>query len=141
MANHEEIQAKIDKIIDTLQLVEDTSEAEDRFDAHLESTAPEHHSPHQNDDQTEAEMDEETSKAAEQLEQMNKQTNESIDMDEEVYDLECHENGAEMYEMMVEEVHESVDYSSDDHVFDSETHQRQRKFSKDELQEHQFMLC
>ena len=140
MANHEEIQAKIDKIIDTLQLVEDTSEAEDRFDAHLESTAPEHHSPHQNDDQTEAEMDEETSKAAEQLEQMNKQTNESIDMDEEVYDLQCHESGAEMYEIVEQEVDECVDYSGDQ-LLVSDEHQRHRHIGKDELQEHQFMLC
>ena len=166
VANHEKVQQKVDKIIDTLKLVEDTSEWEDGFAAALEATAPKsqtspssgpiHHSDETEDmeaestevanDADEEAMNVETCKAAEQLEQLNKAENQSLELSTEeenqMYELECHENGAEMYDIFVEEVQENVDMVSDGvGFFDSrETHEQHMKATEFSQEEHQVML-
>lgn len=179
VANHEKVQQKVDKIIDTLKLVEDTSEWEDGFNAALEATqtqtntksSEQQSSPSEQttdqqinikeeqmdaeesiEDPEEEAMNVETSKAAEQLEQLNKQENQSLELgtdseENQLYELECHENGADMYDIFVEEeVHESVDMVSETGVnyFEShrqsspvEQHIKGQEFSQEE---HQVML-
>lgn len=85
-------------------------------------------------------MDVETSKATEALEQLNKAENNSLELGNEenemTYELQCHENGSEMYDIFVEEVQENVDMVSDNvGFFDTEEPTEQHM-----KEEHQVML-
>jgi len=114
ITHNEEVQQKVNKILDTLKLVEETSEWEDGFAAALEATAPKSETlPESEVESNNAEveaMDAETETATAQLEQLAKAEANSLEMEtsdaNEIFELQCHENGSEMYDIFVEEVEE-----------------------------------
>jgi hypothetical protein len=139
--------------LDTLKLVEETSEWEDGFAAALEATAPKSETlPESEVESNNAEveaMDAETETATAQLEQLAKAEANSLEMEtsdaNEIFELQCHENGSEMYDIFVEEVEEvqeTVDMDSENVGFfdSSEAHEQHIKGTDFGPEEHHVVL-